>query len=88
MNAETWIAFLITLYTVSIIPGPSMLLALTHGLRFGAKAALATASGNMLASTIQAAVSIAGLGAIIAASGTIFFAIKYLGAVYLIYLGI
>ena len=88
MNFDTWIVFVFTLYAVSIIPGPSMIIALTHGMQYGAKAALATASGNALASCIQAVVSIAGLGVIIATSGTVFMVIKYLGAIYLIYLGI
>lgn len=88
MSVDTWLVFVITLYTVSIIPGPSMVLALTHGMQYTAKATIATAAGNTLASCIQAVISIAGLGVIIATSGTIFLIIKYLGALYLVYLGI
>ncbi|MFT5706599.1 MAG: homoserine/homoserine lactone efflux protein [Oceanospirillaceae bacterium] len=88
MNTETWIIFTLTLYAVSIIPGPSMMIALTHGMRYGAKATLATVLGNTLASALQTIISIAGLGVIIATSGSIFLAIKYAGALYLIYLGI
>jgi len=88
MNLDTWMIFIFTLYAVSIIPGPSMIIALTHGMQYGAKATLATASGNTVASCLQAIISIAGLGAIIATSGTVFMVIKYLGAIYLIYLGI
>ena len=88
MSFDTWLIFIVTLYTVSIIPGPSMVLALTHGMQYGAKATIATAAGNTLASCIQAIISIAGLGVIIATSGTVFLIVKYLGALYLIYLGI
>lgn len=88
MSYETWLAFVITLYTVSIIPGPSMLLALSHGVKYGARATIATCAGNATASAIQATITIAGLGAIIAASASFFLLIKYLGALYLIYLGL
>lgn len=88
MSFETFILFMMTLYVVSIIPGPSMLLALTHGMRYGARASLATAAGNTVASAIQASISVVGLGVIIATSAPIFMAIKILGALYLVYLGI
>jgi len=88
MNIEFYFAFVITVFIASGIPGPSMLLGLTHGMRYGFKNTLYTATGNMVASSIQAIISIAGLGILIATSGTLFMIIKYIGAAYLIYLGI
>ena len=88
MNIEFYIAFVVTVFVASGIPGPSMLLGLTHGMRYGFKNTMYTATGNMVASSIQAIISIAGLGILIATSGTLFMIIKYIGAAYLIYLGI
>ncbi|WP_432734659.1 LysE family translocator [Maridesulfovibrio sp. FT414] len=88
MNIEFWGVYALTVFLASIIPGPSMILALTHGIRYGAKRATATALGNCAASFLQALVSIAGLGALLVASETAFTVVKYAGAAYLIWLGI
>jgi threonine/homoserine/homoserine lactone efflux protein len=77
-----------TVFIASIIPGPSMLLALTHGIQYGAKKTIASALGNVTITLIQASISIAGLGTILVASETIFHFIKWAGAAYLIYIGI
>ncbi|MFC1976574.1 LysE family translocator [Chloroflexota bacterium] len=88
MSFEFWILYLMTVLIASLVPGPSMLLAFSHGTKFGAKRTIATALGNTTASFLQAVVAIVGLGAILAASGTIFQIIKWLGAAYLIYIGV
>ncbi len=75
-------------FVASLIPGPSMLLALTHGMQFGAKRTMASAMGNVTVTLIQASVSVAGLGTILIASETTFQLIKWAGAAYLIYMGI
>ena len=76
-----------TIFIASIIPGPSMLLALTHGMQFGAKRTIASAMGNVTTTLIQALISIGGLGTILIASETAFQIVKLAGAVYLIYIG-
>ncbi len=88
MTFQFWLLYCGTLFLASIIPGPSMLLALNHGMLYGAKRTMATASGNVTASLVQAGVSIAGLGALLLTSQKLFLTIKYLGALYLIYIGI
>lgn len=88
MTLNFWLLYCSTLFLASIIPGPSMLLALNHGMRFGAKRTVATALGNVTASIIQASVSVAGLGALLIASENLFLGIKWCGALYLIYIGI
>lgn len=88
MSLHFILLFATTVFIASIIPGPSMLLALTHGIQYGAKKTLASAMGNVVVSLLQAAVSIAGLGAVLLASETVFTAIKWAGAAYLIYIGV
>lgn len=88
MTFQFWILYCSTLFLASLVPGPSMLLALNHGMRFGARRTMITAGGNVTASLIQASISIAGLGALLLASQKLFFTIKWLGAIYLIYIGI
>ena len=88
MTVDFWMIYAATVFIASIVPGPSMLLALTHGMKYGAGPAAASAMGNVTASLIQAGVSMAGLGAILTASATLFLAVKWAGAAYLIYLGL
>jgi homoserine/homoserine lactone efflux protein len=77
-----------TIFIASIIPGPSMLLALTHGMQFGARRTVASALGNLTVTIIQALISIAGLGTILITSEIAFHVFKYAGAAYLFYIGV
>ncbi|MEN8688497.1 MAG: LysE family translocator [Desulfobacterales bacterium] len=80
--------YILTIFIASILPGPSMLLALTHGMNYGAKRTLSSAMGNVTVTLVQASISIAGLGTILVASEAVFNTIKWAGAAYLIYIGI
>ncbi|QDG77882.1 LysE family translocator [Labrenzia sp. PHM005] len=88
MDFAFWALFAVTVFSTSLIPGPSTLVAFTHGAQFGWKRALGTASGNACASVLQAILACAGLGLVLAQSAVLFMAIKYVGAAYLVYLGI
>ncbi|MCP4706385.1 MAG: LysE family translocator [candidate division Zixibacteria bacterium] len=88
MSFDFILIFSMTVFVASILPGPSMLLALTHGMYFGAKRTIASAMGNVTVTLIQASISIAGLGTILLASEAVFQFIKLAGAAYLIYMGI
>lgn len=88
MSLSFLMVFAITVFSVSIIPGPSMLLALSHGMQYGFSKTLISAAGNVGVTIVQAVISIAGLGAILASSELFFQLIKWAGAAYLIYIGI
>lgn len=88
MSFNFILLFSLTVFVASIIPGPSMLLALTHGMHFGVKRSMASALGNVTVTLVQASISIAGLGTVLIASETVFLIIKWAGAIYLIYMGI
>lgn len=88
MTIEQLLIFAITVFVVSIIPGPSMLLALTHGVCFGVRRTIASALGNVSVTFVQSLISVVGLGAVLIASETAFQVIKWGGAAYLLYMGI
>lgn len=88
MTLHFILLFSMTVFVASIIPGPSMLLALTHGMQFGARRTMASAMGNVTVTLIQALISIVGLGTILLASETVFLVVKWVGAGYLIHMGI
>lgn len=88
MEINTWILFVITILVVILIPGPLTLLMVNKSINFGVRKALPVIFGGSLASSTLITISAFGLGAIITTSEVIFNLIKYLGAAYLIYLGL
>lgn len=68
-------------------PGPAVFLAIKNGLTHGFKRTVFAILGNLTALFIMMSVSVAGLGAIILASTTLFNLLKIVGGLYLIYLG-
>ncbi len=88
MSLEYWLLYLTTVSIATVIPGPAMLLALGHGMKYGVRRSFAANFGVSVVSMLQAGVSLAGLGAILTASEAAFCVIRYLGAAYLIYVGV
>ena len=88
MSLQHWLLYVSVVLAVIVTPGPSAALCLTHGASHGVWRATATVLGGMVASLILMTLSALGLGAAIAASTTLFLAIKFAGAAYLIWLGI
>ena len=69
-------------------PGPTVLLALTNGSRLGVKASLPGMVGAVLSDFVLVCAVALGLGALLAASEFWFSVVKWVGVVYLAYLGI
>jgi threonine/homoserine/homoserine lactone efflux protein len=70
------------------IPGPTVLLVISYALGHGRRASVATVAGVALGDFTAMTASMLGLGALLAASAALFTALKWIGAAYLIYLGI
>jgi len=88
MNFETWIAYVIACSILSIIPGPSVLLVTAQAMNKGLKAAVVCVVGESLGGSILILSSLLGVGAVLAASATLFVVVKWLGVIYLAYLGV
>lgn len=69
-------------------PGPDNMLVLTRGITLGRRAALVSAAGASVGLVCHSMFAAAGLSALLARSATAFSVIKYVGAAYLIYLGV
>jgi len=88
VSPETFAAFVLASIIVLVIPGPTIVMVITQALAHGRKIALASVLGVGLGDLLATSLSLAGAGALLAASGTAFQALKFLGAAYLIYIGI
>ncbi len=82
------LAFLITVYVLIVIPGPSVVFTVSRGVALGRRAALATVLGNTSGLMLQLLVVVVGLGTVLASSETVFLTLKLLGGAYLILLGV
>jgi threonine/homoserine/homoserine lactone efflux protein len=81
-------AFLITVYVLILIPGPSVLFTVSRGVALGRRAALSNVLGNTAGLVLQLVLVLIGLGSILARSETVFTVLKLVGAVYLVLLGV
>ncbi len=81
-------AFLITVYVLILIPGPSVLFVVSRGVALGRRAALATVLGNVGGLLFQLLLVVVGLGSVLASSQTVFTVLKLIGAAYLVILGL
>src|SRR6202789_2924772 len=81
-------AFLITVYVLILIPGPSVLFTISRGVALGRRAALATVAGNTAGLAAQLGLVVVGLGAVLARSDAVYTTLKLIGAAYLVFLGI
>ncbi|EBA12422.1 LysE family translocator [Roseobacter sp. CCS2] len=88
MDFQVWLAFVAASTALLLIPGPTVLLVLSYAISQGKRVALATVGGVALGDFIAMSASLAGLGALVLASATLFTVLKWVGAIYLVYLGI
>lgn len=88
MSFETWLAFAAASSILLVIPGPTILLVVSYALGQGWRTALPMSVGVALGDFTAMTLSMLGIGALLAASATVFTVLKLAGAAYLIYLGV
>ena len=88
MQPETWLAFFVACWAISISPGAGAVASMTSGLRNGFPHGAWTAIGQQLGLVLQLVVVAIGLGALLATSTTAFELVRWFGVAYLVWLGI
>lgn len=88
MDLGLWMTFVAASTALLLIPGPTVLLVLSYTLGKGRSVAVASAAGVASGDFLAMSLSLAGLGALVAASATLFTILKWVGAAYLVWLGI
>lgn len=88
MTFDLWLTFVAASALLLVIPGPTILLVLSYALSKGRSVAIASATGVALGDLVAMSLSLAGLGALVMTSATAFTVLKWVGAVYLVWLGV
>ena len=88
LNTSLFTLFLITSALTVATPGPGVLMTLTSSIRYGLRTAIYVILGTATGTVVMAAISSTGLGLLIATSPAAYEAIKGLGALYMVYLGL
>lgn len=84
MALQTWLAFLVACWVISLSPGAGAIASMSSGLQYG----FLRGYWNALGLALQIAIVAAGVGAILATSALAFSLIKWFGVVYLVYLAV
>ena len=88
MEPTLWIAFALASLLMALVPGPGVASIVGFAVSSGRRTALASVAGMAVGNFTAMSLSLAGLGAILAASATAFTVLKFAGAAYLIVLGV
>lgn len=88
MPLETWLAYSLVTTTFLLIPGPTIILVISYSLLKGRQAVIALVLGVGLGDLTAMSLSFLGVGVLLQTVATAFYLIKWLGAAYLIWLGI
>ncbi len=88
MPFELWLAFVAASAVLLIIPGPTILTVISYSMSHGRRANVPLVAAVALGDSTALVVSLLGLGTLLAASAFWFNAVKWVGGLYLLYLGI
>lgn len=87
MSTSTLVLFLTSSFLLALTPGPTMLLTLSNGATSGMRATAFGMLGANLGSGLLIAATALGLGGLLVASETLFNALRWLGVLYLCWMG-
>jgi threonine/homoserine/homoserine lactone efflux protein len=84
----TLAAFVLATLAFLLIPGPAVLFVVARSVEQGRRAGIASVAGGSLGNLVHVVAATLGVSALVASSALAFSVVKYLGAAYLIYLGL
>jgi homoserine/homoserine lactone efflux protein len=87
MPLEPWLAFVAASAVLLALPGPTILTVISYSLAHGRRATVPLVAAVALGDSTALLLSILGLGALLAASALWFSVVKWIGGLYLLYLG-
>ena len=87
MSLELWLAFVVSSVVLLVIPGPTILTVISYSVSHGRRSNVPLVAAVALGDSTALALSLLGLGALLATSALWFSAVKWVGGLYLLYLG-
>jgi threonine/homoserine/homoserine lactone efflux protein len=87
-SSSTYAVFLATAIVLLLVPGPAVLYVVTRSIEMGRSGGLASVAGITTGTIVYIALAAAGLSSLLLASTAAFDAIRYIGAAYLLWLGV
>lgn len=88
MTLAVWLGFLLASILIAVTPGPGAVLSMSNGMRHGYRSAFVGILGLQVALLAHLLLVAIGFGALLAASEVAFSLVKFVGAAYLVWLGI
>ncbi len=88
MNLDVFWAFLLAVAIIVAVPGPNIILVMNDSIRYGFKKSLLTILGIKAGTMLLVCLSLIGLTALATLFSWVFITIKWLGVIYLLYLGL
>jgi homoserine/homoserine lactone efflux protein len=88
MTYETYFAFCLAALALALVPGPTVTVIIANSLRYGSRAGLMNVLGTQAGVVIWLAIAAAGLGAALQIMGVWFDVLRWVGAAYLVWMGI
>lgn len=88
MSLQLWLAFVAASAVLLVIPGPTILTVISYSLSHGRRAKAPLVAAVALGDSTALVLSLLGVGALLAASAFWFTVVKWVGGLYLIFLGV
>lgn len=88
MSLQVYLTFVVACIALALLPGPNVTLVIANGLRYGTRAALVTIAGTQVGLAVVIAIVAFGLTTMMATMGYWFDWVRFIGAAYLVWLGI
>lgn len=88
MTLDVWLAYVAAVTILSLIPGPSVFMAIGQSLSRGLGASFYSILGNLLGGIVMMTIAYVGLGTILASSSEVYTLIKWAGVGYMAWLGL
>ncbi len=88
MSLELYLTYVAACVLLAILPGPNVTLVIANGLRHGTRAAMLNIVGTQIGLTIVVVILALGFATFMANAGAWFDWVRFIGAAYLIWLGV
>ena len=88
MDWHVWLGFVVASAAIAVVPGPGLMSIVGYAISGGRRVALASVAGLAVGNALAMTLSLAGVGVLLAASTLAFSIVKWVGAAYLVGLGL